>query len=222
VSLQEVHEAVNRFLEKPLRNRDTVATAAAILGANQTTASVEGKSVRQTWTRDELTPAVPAPNSCEYAGQRREEFDGRLTLAVGRARATHQPLSVVALAIESPTPLEPEQFRTVERLLEATCRGANAARDGMESPNAARRVLVLAGRDRQDAVGAARALVDQLQQMLEPLRGTGQLAACVVAAGVASVVEPAKNFHANRLLETAQRCLAAALAGGGVKSLEVI
>jgi HD-like signal output (HDOD) protein len=222
VSLQEVHAAVNRFLERPLRNRDTVATAAAILGANVPPAA-DAKSVRQTWTRDELLPtAADVPPSCDDARPLRDEFDVRMTLAVGQARATRQPLSVVVLAIESPTPLEPEQVRTVDRLLEATCRGVNAARDSVESPHTARRVLVLAGRDRQDAVGAARTLVDRLQQMIEPLRGAGQLAACVVAAGVASVVEPPKNFHANRLLETAQRCLAAALAGGGVKSLEVI
>jgi HD-like signal output (HDOD) protein len=219
VSLQEVHEAVNRFLEQPLRARDTVATAAAVLGGDPPAAG-EAKSLRQTWTRDELTS--PAPPTPESASPFRDEFDARLTLAVGQARATRQPISVVVLAIDSPTPLAPEQIRTVDRLLEATCRGASATRDALESPQAARRVLVLAGRDRQDAVGAARTLVDRLQQLLEPLRGAGQLAACVVAAGVASVVEPPKNFHATRLLETAQRCLAAALNGGGVKSLEVI
>jgi hypothetical protein len=32
---------------------------------------------------------------------------------------------------------------------------------------------------------------------------------------------PAKNFQAARLLDTAQRCLSAALASGGVKSLEI-
>lgn len=220
VSLQEVHEAVNRFLEQPLRARDTVATAAAILGGDAPAAG-EAKSVRQTWTRDELSSSS-VPSTPEPSAPFRDEFDARLTLAVGQARATHQPISVVVLAIDSPTPLAPEQIRTVDRLLEATCRGASATRDVFESPQAARRVLVLAGRDRQDAVGAARTLVDRLQQMLEPLRGAGQLAACVVAAGVASVVEPPKNFHAGRLLETAQRCLAAALNGGGVKSLEVI
>jgi hypothetical protein len=53
------------------------------------------------------------------------------------------------------------------------------------------------------------------------MQHAGLMEACVMAAGVASVATPAKNFRPLSLLETAERCLAAALASGGVKSLEV-
>ena len=53
------------------------------------------------------------------------------------------------------------------------------------------------------------------------LRELGDLPACRVGAGVASVASPAKNFLALKLVETAENCLGAALRTGGVKSLEV-
>jgi hypothetical protein len=49
----------------------------------------------------------------------------------------------------------------------------------------------------------------------------GLLRECVTAAGVATVAAPAKNFRPVSLLETAERCLSAAIGAGGVKSLEV-
>lgn len=216
VSLQEVQAAVARFLERPGAKTEPFAPASPAAPSPD-----DAKSVRLTWTRDELAPLAASPGS-EMADLERRELDVRLTLAVGQARSMRQPLSVVVLAVSSPTPLAADQAHTVDRMLEAACRGADAGRDAVTAPSAARRVLVLAGRDRYEAVGTARKLVERLQQLAEPLERAGQLAACVVGAGVASVVEPPKNFHASRLLETAQRCLAAALNGGGVKSLEVI
>jgi HD-like signal output (HDOD) protein len=227
VSLEEVHAAVERFLEAPTTKRDTISTAAAILAAGAPTAAApsDGKSVRQTWTRDELAnppaAAAPAP-AVDFGGPQTQDFQVRLTLAVGQARANRQPLSVVALAIESSTPLEPYNVKTVDRLLEVACRGVDAVRDSEDSTSGAKRVLLMPGRDRQDAVVVARALVERLQQLLAPLQRAGQLTTCMVAAGVGSAFEPAKSFQSERLLETAKRCLAAALRGGGVKSLEVI
>jgi hypothetical protein len=205
VSLQEVHAAVAEFLERPLTPPQSA------------TAPADAKSVRQTWTRDELAPQAKAPAALPLEGPEHDELDVKLTLAIGQCRSARQPLSVVVVGVESPSPLAADQARTVDRLLEATCRGATR-REGA----APGRVLLLVGRDRQEAIAAARTLVEKLKQLVEPLHRAGQLAACVVAAGVASVVEPPKNFHGGRLLETAQRCLAAALASGGVKSLEVI
>jgi hypothetical protein len=85
-----------------------------------------------------------------------------------------------------------------------------------------RRVLVLPCHERLEAVRIARGVVDQLKQLMEAPSRMNQLPPCLVAAGVASVTAPAKNFQAQRLLETADRCLTAAIASGGVKSLEVI
>jgi hypothetical protein len=84
-----------------------------------------------------------------------------------------------------------------------------------------RRLLVLAGRDRLDAVDAARHVIEQLRRQTQQTHKAGLLPACIAAAGVAWVAAPAKNFRPMTLLETAERCLAAARTSGGVKSLEV-
>lgn len=227
VSLQEVHAAVERFLEAPPKKRDTIATAAAILAAGAASPN-DVKSVRPSWSRDELAnppaaaAATPPAAPADFGGLQTQDFQVRLTLAVGQARANRQPLSVVALAIESATPLEPYNVKTVDRLVEVACRGVDAVRDCEDSNLGAHRVLLLPGRDRQDAVAVARALVERLQTLIAPLQRAGQLTTCMVAAGVGSAFEPAKSFQSERLLETAKRCLTAALKGGGVKSLEVI
>ncbi|HMO86671.1 MAG TPA: HDOD domain-containing protein [Lacipirellulaceae bacterium] len=220
VSIQEINAAVARFLERPERRTDPWAVPAHD-APEPPAAAAPAKSVRQTWSRDELSESADVPLP-QYGGPAPQELQVRLTLAVGQARAARQPLSLVALVIEPFEPFPPEQARTADRLLEAVCRGGDSARDPQAPDDAPRRLLILAGRDRQEAVDAARKLVLRLQQLVEPLQRSAQLAPCVVAAGVGSVVDPPKNFEALRLLETAQRCLVAAVNGGGVKSLEVI
>jgi hypothetical protein len=209
VSMSEVHAAVARFLEKPL----PAAPAPPPAGEPP-------RSVRETWTREDLAapPAKPLP----YNQTHLAEFDIRLTLALGECRAMRQPLSVIVVGAQALEPLPPEQTRTLDRVIEAACRGATHSVELTATPVEGRRVIALPGRDRQEAIVAARGVVDRVQQLVGPLNRGGQLVPCLAAAGVASVAEPAKNFRGERLLETAERCLTAALASGGVKSLEVI
>lgn len=213
VSLQEVHAAVERFLEQP----SPAPPPAALAGAS----SEAARSVRETWTRDEVMPG-PAPKPLLFNQNHLEEFDVRLTLALGECRASRQPLSVVVVAIHAPAPLPAEQARTVDRVLEAACRGLTANGEPAATPAEGRRLVVLSGRDRQESITLARGVIDRLLQMIGPLHRAGQLAHCVAAAGVATIAEPPKNFRGTRLIETAERCLTAALTSGGVKSLEVI
>jgi hypothetical protein len=212
VSLQEVHAAVARFLEKPLVPTPPPASTPPPVDAV--------RSVRETWTRDELPANMSRP--LPYNQNHLAEFDIRLTLALGECRATRQPLSVIVFAAHATEPMPPEQVRTLDRVLEATCRGVAANGEPSASPGDGRRVVVLPGRDRQEAIAAARSVLERMLQLIGPLNRGGQLAPCIAAAGVATVAEPAKNFRGERLIETAERCLAAALTSGGVKSLEVI
>jgi hypothetical protein len=145
-----------------------------------------------------------------------------LTLALGECRAARQPLSVVSVAVQPTESLPPEQLRTLDRVVEAACRGLATHGEPTATPEQGRRFIVLPGRDRQDAIAAARGAVERLQQLIGQLHRAGQLGPCIAAAGVASVAEPAKNFQGERLVETADRCLTAALGSGSVKSLEVI
>lgn len=226
VSLQEVQAAVARFLDQPTATAAEVASAAAAAEFASSSPPAapsrlsEVRSVRESWTREEVIPTT-APNPWPFNQNNLAEFDVRLTLALGDCRASRQPLSVVSVAIQPPEPLPPDQARTLDRVLGAAVRGASAG-DYTATPADGRRVLVLSGRDRQEAIATARTLIDRVLQLLGPLNRAGQLTSCIAAAGVATVAEPPKNFRGERLLETAERCLTAALASGGVKSLEVI
>jgi hypothetical protein len=97
----------------------------------------------------------------------------------------------------------------------------DAVCEKFERDGETRRLLVLAGCDRLDAVDAARNAVEQLRRQSQQTHKAGLLPPCIAAAGVAWVAAPAKNFRPMTLLETAERCLAAARTSGGVKSLEV-
>jgi hypothetical protein len=91
----------------------------------------------------------------------------------------------------------------------------------IERPGEARRLLIVPARDRMEAVAIARSAVERLRKLIVQTQQAGLLPACATAAGVSWVATPAKNFRPMSLLETAERCLAAALISGGVKSLEV-
>jgi hypothetical protein len=150
-----------------------------------------------------------------------DDLSIRLTLAVGQCRAARQPLSVILLAAEGVEEPTPAQRLRLERLLDAACREIDAVCEKFERDGEIRRLLVLAGRDRLDAVDAARHVIEQLRRQTQQTHKAGLLPPCIAAAGVAWVAAPAKNFRPMTLLETAERCLAAARTSGGVKSLEV-
>jgi hypothetical protein len=211
-SAAELRAAIQRFMNRPASGRETVSQAATTQRAGEPATEPVTKPSRST----EPSPQLPFPTG-NY-----DEFTVRLTLSIGQCRSLHQPLSMVLVGLGAVEALDPDQAKVIERLLDAACRGVEGASQTAPVGAGGRRVLVLPGRDRQEAVAAARTMVDRLRQLVEPLTRSGQLPTCLAAAGVASVASPAKNFQAQRLLETAERCLAAALASGGVKSLEVI
>jgi HD-like signal output (HDOD) protein len=212
VTMMEVQAAVARFLDAPPPSSTTLTAEAP---------RVDARSVRETWSREDLAPPA-TPVSLPLSGNQRSDFDVKLTLALGECRADRQPLSIVALAAHPHEALRPEQSHTLDRVLAAACRGATAAYEPTSTPATGRRLIVLPRRDRQEAIVVARGIVDAAMKMLGPLERSGQLPPCVAAAGVATVSESPKNFQGQRLIETAERCLSAAMTSGGVKSLEVI
>ncbi|RIK74805.1 MAG: hypothetical protein DCC67_16140 [Planctomycetota bacterium] len=170
---------------------------------------------------------TPGPSAERPALDERPSLAGRdnvavrLTLAVGQCRSSRTPLSVVLLAVESSAPLADAHLAALERSMHAALRQSEAITDVMAQAGGVRRLMILAGRDRLQAVGVARSLVERIRRLLAPLQQAKLLPECTVAAGVAWVDLPAKNFQPQRLVETAERCLAAAMTSGGVKSLEV-
>jgi HD-like signal output (HDOD) protein len=163
-----------------------------------------------------VSPFVLSAN--EEAGK--SQLETRLTLEVGRCRSLRQPIGLAIVEAQPTELLDAMQAELVDRLLDRACGATDAAVAGEPlGPN--RRLLLLPGRDRHEAVRAARHAVDELRESLGPLMRSEQLPVVAIGAGVASAATPAKNFRAVSLLETAERCLTAALRSGGVKSLEV-
>jgi HD-like signal output (HDOD) protein len=145
-----------------------------------------------------------------------------LTLAVGRCRSLRQPLSVVLVAVEAAKDFTSAEQQRLEALLETACNElADDKCQAVERPGEMRRMLLLANHERMEAVKVTRQVVERLRRSIAKMEQAGLMGACVCAAGVASVATPAKNFRPVSLLETAERCLSAALTSGGVKSLEV-
>jgi HD-like signal output (HDOD) protein len=151
----------------------------------------------------------------------RDDLATRLTVAVGRCRSLRRPLAVVLISAEPSAALADAQALTLERAMEAIA--AYAAEDGdrVTLAGGTRQLIMLSDGERMQAVATARLVVEELRMRLSPMQCAGLLPPCALAAGVAWVAAPAKNFRPMSLVETAERCLAAARAGGGVKSLEV-
>jgi hypothetical protein len=151
----------------------------------------------------------------------RDDLATRLTVAVGRCRSLRRPLAVVLISAEPSAALADAQALTLERAMEAIA--AYAAEDGdrVTLAGGTLQLIMLSDGERMQAVATARLVVEELRMRLSPMQCAGLLPPCALAAGVAWVAAPAKNFRPMSLVETAERCLAAARAGGGVKSLEV-
>lgn len=148
------------------------------------------------------------------------DLETRLTLEVGRCRSLRRPVGLAIVAFQPSQLLSSLEEGLLERYLDRACRAADPHLS-VERLGALRRVVMLPGRDRHEAVTAARHVHDELRALIEPLVRREQLAPVSAGAGVAWAATPAKNFRAISLLETADRCLTAALRTGGVKSLEV-
>jgi HD-like signal output (HDOD) protein len=148
------------------------------------------------------------------------DLETRLTLEVGRCRSLRRPIGLAVIEVQPSELLDLTQAELVERLLNRACKRAEGAA-AIEPLGPLRRMMLLPGRDRHEAVTAARHTVDEIRALVDPYLRSEQLPAVASGAGVASAGTPAKNFRAVSLLETADRCLTAALRSGGVKSLEV-
>ena len=145
----------------------------------------------------------------------------RLTFALGGCRAVRQPLSIAYLSVDGITPHSPELSSAIDRILNVV--GRRVAVEGCEilGLDETRRLLLLPGCERHEAVAVVDDVIAQLHTLIESLHRNQHLPACVPAAGVASVGMPPKNFVPLELWEAAARCLEATRPGGGVKSLEV-
>jgi len=145
-----------------------------------------------------------------------------LTLAVGHCRSQRIPLSILLLEINSAaSPATDEAI--LPHLLEAACREERWSSLVAESEVPNRRTLILPGFDRREALQVAYAAFRHVEDSQRRLASLGREVQAVMSAGVATVSLPPKNFRPLDLVQTAERCLAAAtsLETSVAKSLEI-
>jgi HD-like signal output (HDOD) protein len=210
---RQLRASFEDFFKQPEEDQEAIRAAAAI---NSSSESAPGAS------REAYQPLL-----AESRERRRrplaeqDDLSIRLTLAVGRCRSTRNALAVALLGADALAPLSPGQQQHLERLLRTACMDLDADCETIDGPGETRRLIIITGRDRLQAVALARSVSDHLKTLMAQMSRAELLPGCTAAAGVAWVATPAKNFRPMSLLETAERCLAAALTSGGVKSLEV-
>ncbi|QDT01452.1 HDOD domain-containing protein [Adhaeretor mobilis] len=150
-----------------------------------------------------------------------QSFENRLTLTVGQCRAARQPLSVIWLAVEASPSLDSKSLAVLNQLFDAVCRQVDHEGTDFSAVEPATRAVLLADCERSEAIDLAHQALQRLRSVLKQLAAGGKLPPCTLSAGVATVALAPKNFPPAALLETAQRCQAAAQAAGTVKSLEI-
>ena len=119
--------------------------------------------------------------------------------------------------------LDTESVSRVLGQLERTCRLLGGQEATAIRQSAARWALLLPDCDRRDAVQLASEVIARLEGR-GPARATFELPCRITMnVGVATVAVPPKSFRAEKLWESARRCLDAARASSGhaVKSIEV-
>jgi HD-like signal output (HDOD) protein len=212
---RQLRASFEDFFSRPEENRDATGSAAAVSrpGGQGSPESPRGDSYQPLLGESRERRRRPLAEQ--------DDLSIRLTLAVGRCRSTRKALGVALLGADALAPLAPSQRQHLERLVHAACVDLDFDCETIERPGETRRLLIISGRDRVQAVAVARAVVDRLKTLVAQMSRAELLPGCTAAAGVAWVATPAKNFRPMSLLETAERCLAAALTSGGVKSLEV-
>ena len=109
-----------------------------------------------------------------------------------------------------------------ERLVEVVCSALDHPGLVFYATSEAQFAIVLSDCDRRLAVEHAGHLVQRFRSLDEGRVGAAP-SPVKISVGVATVAVPPKNFPAEDLLESAERCLYGAQAGGGnsVKSIEI-
>jgi len=148
-----------------------------------------------------------------------------LTSAAKACRQSRCSLSLLLVELDNTEDLVHrygvERLGSLRRYLECACRK-------LEHPCAiclphgeVGFAVILPRSDRQTAIEMGNQLIDQIRQLDLGRSPTGRPIVSL-SAGVATVALPPKNFLAQALLESAERCLYGAHAAGGVlKSIEI-
>lgn len=151
---------------------------------------------------------------------------GRLAMAVAACRQTRSPLSLLVVelvgSVELTLTCGREGFGRVMHLLERACAGLDHPNSVLLPLGETGLAVILPDCDRRQAVELGHQVLEAMRRSVAKWAAPGGMIPAV-AAGVASVAMPPKNFPAPDLWNAAQRCLngSRACGGGVVKSIEI-
>lgn len=176
--------------------------------------------------------SAAAQETVAQATQRTEEAQpdravlGRLAMAVAACRQTRSPLSLLMVELVGSEELTltcgREGFGRVMHLLERACAGLDHPQSVLLPLGETGLAVILPDCDRRQAVELGHQVLEAMRRAVAKWAAPGGMIPAV-AAGVASVAMPPKNFPAPDLWNAAQRCLngSRACGGGVVKSIEI-
>lgn len=147
---------------------------------------------------------------------------GRLNVAVAACRQTRRALSLLLIEIDNYENVVfshgTQRAASYVRKLEETCRSLDQPGASFIETREARFGLVLPDCDRLEAVRIGNQVVSAMRQS-----ALADVDAVTVSVGASTVSMPPKNFAADLLVESADRCLYGARSSGGnsVKSIEI-
>jgi len=159
--------------------------------------------------RTEAAPSTPA-------------LLAQLELAVGACRRARCPLSLLLVELNNVEQLSsdrPAAVTLLARLLETLCRRLDHSGMVVVRCSAARLALVLPDCDRRQVSQYGNQLIDGVRRLSE-VHSAG---AFNISVGASTVMVPPKNFPAESLIQSAERCLYGSQASGGgvLKSIEI-
>lgn len=166
------------------------------------------------------TAASAAPSASAEATT---EFVTQLTFMIGHCRSRRQPVSQIVFELTGDSSVDAESRPTLGQMLELASRQIEVPDMIREDVHTCRRVFVLPGCDRHEAVRFAEEVLTRVEGMTRRLSEKGLTLEFVASAGVSSVALPPRNFPAQDLIDSSERCLSAAQSSGGnvVKSIEI-
>jgi len=163
-----------------------------------------------------VLPAKPAATGSTLAGQ--------LETAVAACRRAHAPLSLLLVDVNSSEQITAERgtgaLSMLSRLLEALCRKLEHAGMSLLRYGTAGCAVILPGCDRRQVAQYGNMLIDSARRLGEA-RTAGVQRSFSISVGASTVAMPPKNFAAQDLIQSAERCLYGSRTSGVMKSIEI-
>jgi GGDEF domain-containing protein len=218
--LQELHQLSRSLHDAAATPSCVVSAPAVLLPAERGAASCAAQALP-------ATPASAPPQACPAkAPATGTTLASQLENAVAACRRAHAALSLLLVDVNQGEQLTAERgtggLSMLGRLLEALCRKLDHPGMSLLRYGTAGCAVILPGCDRRQVAQHGNMLIDSTRRLGEA-RTAGVQRSFSISVGASTVAMPPKNFPAQDLMASAERCLYGSRASGGsvMKSIEI-